>query len=154
MAWAIAQGTRTKQCERNAYRAPGFMDFTLSGPLNRVQCLAADAAKEYRVVTQDSVAGVLWPVLIVRAGPDPNTYAGNPTVLLLKLKGDSLIRPDSTAFHEDHWTNRYGAAITTVSLTAFFALERWPTQDFTVVAVAGGEEYKVKLGQRERGAIH
>jgi len=175
---AINRGQRARKCDvvrkelsndfgsimLGASADIGF-SVALTGPVNRIECSAADAAKKYKQFTIDSMSpALLQAVLMVSATPKkPELRRGGmqvtpvPTHVVL-IPGDGkerslAVQPDSVFFVEMSWSNAMGGKFEGREIAGLFRLNQIPPGDFTVVIVTEGKEFRSRVSAKDRDKI-
>ncbi len=167
---AINRGYKAKECDvataraRPLGRATGF-DILVLGPLNRVECAAAAAAKKYLPFTVDSVSGgLLEDIVIIQADPlEPSLMSDGwritppATHLILRdaAGGDDAqpIQPDSVALVPVQWSNAMGGKFEGTGVVARYKTSALPTTGVQIVIITSEREYKTKIPKDEARRI-
>lgn len=167
---AIARGYKAKKCEvataraKPLGRATGF-DVVVLGPLNRVECAAAAAAKKYRPFTADSIpVELLQDVVTIQADPlkpelmsDGWRITPPATHLIVRdaAAGDDAapIQPDSVALVPAMWSNAVGGKFEGTGVLARFKASALPSTGLQVVIITPEREYKTKISKDEAKRI-
>jgi len=167
---AIDRGYKAKRCEvasgraKPLGRATGF-DIVVLGPLNRVECAAASAARKYLPFTSDSVPReLLEDVVTIEAYPlKPElmsdgwriTPPASHLVLRDAAGGDDSqpIQPDSVALVAAEWSNAAGGKFEGTGVIARYRAAALPTAGLQIFVITAEREYKTKISKDEAKRI-
>ncbi|NOT08963.1 MAG: hypothetical protein HOP28_12260 [Gemmatimonadales bacterium] len=138
----------------------------LLGPLNRVECSAAAAAKKYQPLTIEQAIeiaqGAFFEVVASPVAPIRHSNGKwNVTppathVVILDGKGGAdaaSIQPDSLELTPSEWGNAAGGKFSSVGVRARFSLSKLPPGEFTVVIVTSDGEFRFGIGKKDRPLV-
>jgi hypothetical protein len=170
VAQAIARGYKAKKCDIVTARAKPFgratgFDITVLGPLNRVECNAASAAKKYLPYTADSVsASDLVETVTILAEPlKPElmsdgwriTPAATHLIVRAAAKDDApALQPDSIVPVPAEWNNAVGGKFQGTGVLARFKSTSFPPSELQIVVITSEREYKTKISRDDIKRIH
>jgi hypothetical protein len=142
------------------------IDVSFLGPLNRVECAAAAAAKKYRALAAEEAATIATDTrLQVIADPitpirwsDGSWHVTPPAthVVLLPRKGEdpaAAVQPDSIATVPAEWGNAAGGKFQSVGIRAWFSTDKVPEGEFTLVVVTASEEFRYRISDKDRQLV-
>jgi len=167
---ALQQGTTAKACDvmrkgKSFGESTGF-DLQIFGPLNRVECAAAVAARKYQRLTVDDgrveagdghlyvVADPIAPIRF-RNGSWHVTAGATHMVLFPGENRDAaaVIQPDSVDVVPSEWGNAAGGQFQSQGLRAWFSALKIPSGAFSIAVVTTGREYRFKVSAKDRQRI-
>ena len=147
-------------------RDSGHVEFTLTGqgPFGRIVSAAATSERSHRAFTADSVTnGMRAPVLVIEAIPRQYESLGDSLqivapatlIVLRRVRHDdpddtSSIEPIRVKSFPVSQRNSTGGRFRGQGITAYFAIESVPADDFVIVVIAGGREYRRAIGKKDR----
>lgn len=147
-------------------RDSGHVEFTLTGqgPFGRIVSAAATSARDHNVFTAESVTnGLRAPLLVIEATPQQYESLGDSLqivapatlILLRRVRHDgpddtSAIEPIRVSAFPISQSNGRGGRLRGQGITAYFTLDSVPADDFEIVVIAGGREYRRAIRKKDR----
>lgn len=132
----------------------------VSGPLNRIQDVAGQAAKEYRPFTRGDVTPeMLVDEIQVFASPRaPDSvqdiaWRAERIVIQTRTKPPVTIQPTRSIPMPVSWTNGFGAKVSGQGMEASFARTDLPDGELVIVIVTQGSETRLLLKKDQRARI-
>jgi len=147
----------------------GHVEYILivQGPFGRLASAVATSTRNGQAFTPDSVTNEMRaPLLVIEARPlqyeslgDSLQIVAPATLILLRPRhgdnpGDTgSIEPIRVRTFPVSQNNSKGGRLRGQGVTAYFRLESVPVDDFEIVVIAGGREYRRAIGKRDRDKL-
>ena len=143
----------------------GHLEFSLvvQGPFGRVVSAAAASARDHKPFAIDNVTQEMRaPLLIIEATPLQYESLGDSlqvitpaTLILRRLRQDNpgvttSVQPIRVKTFPVSQNNSMGGRLRGQGVTAYFSLASVPADDFEIVVIAGGREYRRLIGKKDR----